>query len=134
MESLNNVQIALPSDFELLRTKVLIFCNISKLTKVSITSTLFQNIKMPSIRKNVTVLAELWCRIDYSLTPIFVKQEHSWIYMYAQNIFRSKILTKVLPFVTAGYTKWYILRPRGCIKPAITMLFEFNGSLAQHLT
>ena len=34
MESFNNFQNALPSDFELLRIKVLIFCIVSKLTKV----------------------------------------------------------------------------------------------------
>ena len=32
---LNNFQNALPSDFELLRIKVLIFCILSKLTKIS---------------------------------------------------------------------------------------------------
>ena len=66
MESLNNFQNGLLSDFELLLTKVLIFCNISQLTKVSITSTLFQNIKMPSI----SPFGRARCRINYRLTHI----------------------------------------------------------------
>ena len=45
MKSLNDFQNALPSDFELLRTKVLIYCNLSKLIKESRTSTLFHNMK-----------------------------------------------------------------------------------------
>ena len=76
-----------------------------------------KNFFHPFFQEKITFLAWLWrCSDYYSTHNNFVEQIHTRIYMwqyFTMNIFRSKKLTKILPYLTARYTifctRW--LRP-----------------------
>ena len=97
MKSLTNFQMLWPQISNFVHIKGLIFCILSKVSIYSRTYLFFFH---PLFLKKSHFKSYLWRCSDYHSTHThvsLVKKIHNCIYK-ATNIFRSKILTKILPF------------------------------------
>ena len=130
---MNNFLNALPSDFELLYIKVLIFCILSKITKVSIYS--LTQTKMHCILFSGKYLLFGITQVQYRLTHNSHKSLLSrYTAGYISDNNEHRLHSKLTLFNFQVHLNGIFCALVHSIQPAMTMQFEYTGSLAHHLT
>ena len=137
---LNNFQNALPSDFELLCIKVRIFCFLSKLTKVSICVPEHKQKFLPFFFAGKYHLFGI-TQVLYRLTlnsheSLFSRYTAGYIGDNNKHRIWSKVNIdkNITLFNGHVHLNGIFCALIDSSQPAMTMLFQYSGSLAQHLT